>query len=311
MEIIDTHMHINLNCNSGYYRNKKIEEYNKTIENTNIAFFIPSINPKTTIFSCDKDCSNECEILSNKKEIVCPVNCNKRNRHRVKIVDGLQGSLIAYCTQCNKIIYEGKDPIRKYNIELIDICKDSNSMPNLLLTLSNTTINEEILFYEKNYPNLFLGYKIHQTTNMRSINEIIKVDSLRPILIHCDSHEYDSIENAIEFSKRYKGNIILAHSYLLTNSNLISNCNNIYFDICPTDNFKQNKENINHNHNYDLYSNMFKAAINYLPEDKLLFGTDWPYGNVEKNIKEIEKSNIKPKTKQKILSLNAKKAYHI
>jgi len=312
MNVIDTHMHINDECSTKHFRDRKIDEYLDYVEKDEIKFFIPSINPKTIFFTCDMDCSNNCTELDNKKEKVCPVECKKRDRHRVKVVDGLNGSLIAYCTKCNKIIYEGIDPFREYNIRLIELCKIiGNSIPNLVLSLSNSTINNEVIYYEKNFNDLFLGYKLHQTTNMRSINDIKIIESNRPLLIHCDSHEYDSIDNAVNFAKRYDGNVILAHSYLLHNIEIIENVNNIYFDVCPTDNFKINKNLIKHNQNFDIYDNIYEAAINYLDEDKILFGTDWPYGNISENLEEIKTAKIDEKVKKKIMSLNAEKAYKL
>ena len=106
MEIIDSHMHIGFDCNKDYYSKQGIEEYLKKLKNTNIKFFIPSVNPKITLFTCERDCSNECEVLVASKEKVCPVGCLDRDRHRVRIIDGLNGNLIAYCERCQEKIYE-------------------------------------------------------------------------------------------------------------------------------------------------------------------------------------------------------------
>lgn len=218
--------------------------------------------------------------------------------------------MIAFCTTCNKIIYEGKDPFREYNILLMELCKKFNSKPNLLLSMSNSTINEEIKFYEKNFHNMFLGYKLHPTSNFRNINEIKKFDSNRPILIHNDVHNYDSINNSINFALRYSGNVVLAHSYLLMAKEKL-NIKNLYFDICPVDNFKNNINKIKHNQNYNNFKNIYNSALKYIEIDKLLFGTDWPYGDILDNYNEIIKADIEEKDKQKILSLNAKKLYKI
>lgn len=312
MSAIDTHMHINFACNDEHYRNKKIDEYLKNVYNNDIDFFIPSINPKVVFFTCEDDCNNNCDILNNANETVCPVACNKRNRHRVAIKDNGNNELVAYCTVCKKIVYQGKDPFREYNIELMEFCKEmNNSLPNLVLTLSNSTINEEVSFYEKNFKDLFLGYKIHQTTNMRSINSIKGINSNRPILVHCDSHPYDSIEDAIKFAKRYEGNIVLAHSYLLREENICKGLNNIYYDVCPIDNFRNYRDFIMHHQVFDEIDNIYEAALEYLDEDRILFGTDWPFGNVERNLEEIEKANIDDAVKQKILRKNGSRVYHI
>lgn len=231
MKVIDSHMHIGFDCNNDYYAEKGIKEYLNEVKNTNMIFFIPSVNPKISLFTCKNDCSNECEILANSKEKVCPIGCLNRNRHRISIVDGLSGNLIAFCQRCKKKIYEGSDPFRKYNIMLMELCKDSNkALPNLVLTISNSTINQEIKFYEENFKKLYTGYKIHQTTNMRSIDTLNYINSKRTILVHSDLHEYDSINNILNFSERYDGNIVIAHSYLLLNSSLIKKKNNLYFD---------------------------------------------------------------------------------
>lgn len=312
MKIIDSHMHIGFDCNKDYYADKNFEVYLQEIKDSNIEYFIPSVNPKIKMFTCPNDCSNNCQVLIDSEEKVCPVDCLDRDRHRVRIVDGLQGDLIAYCERCKEKVYEGPDPFRKYNLMLIELCRSKNiALPNLILTISNSTINEEIQFYEKNFKNLFLGYKIHQTTNMRSINSLNNINSNRTILVHSDLHEYDSIRNIIAFSERYSGNIVVAHSYLLLDSKLINNNPNLYFDICPIDNFKKYKQVIAHNEELDKRDNVYEGACNYLPIDRLLFASDWPYGNIFKNINEINEAALKKDDKEKILSLNIAKAYHL
>ena len=311
MDTIDSHMHINLACNASYYRDKRVDEYLNIMHNKGIDFFIPSINPKIITFTCDEDCSINCDILAASEEIVCPVDCKKRDRHRVKVMDSKDGELIAYCTKCKKIIYEGEDPFHKYNIELIELCKKLKVLPLLNLSISNSTINREVKFFEENYGDSFIGYKVHPTSCMRSIDDIDHIDSERTILIHTDVHEYDSIENAINFAKRYKGNVVLAHSYLLRDKSLIDGLDNIYFDICPTDNFIKSKDMIEHNKAFDESSDVYQAALQYLPEDRLLFGSDWPYGSVSNNKDILDNSNIDKNVKKKVLGMNARRAYHI
>lgn len=310
MDTIDTHMHVNLECNSKHYGSGKLDDY--FYNNSRTVFSIPSVNPKIVFYACDLDCINTCKIREVSNDIVCPTDCKDRKRHRIVIVDDVEGRLIAYCTSCKKIIYSGSDPFRKYNIQLMEMCAQTNyAKPNLVLSMSNSTINGEIRFYENNFANMFLGYKLHPTINMRNIKSIDLINSSRPILIHCDSHGYDSIENAIDFAKIYKGNVILAHSYLLCNPIIISKMNNLYFDVCPIDVFKKYKGFIEHNKSFKLFNNVYDAALLYLSEDKLLFGTDWPYGNIFKNIHEVDNAQINDKAKEKILSLNAQKAYKL
>lgn len=305
-------MHLSSDCNNSCYANRKIADYMESSSPESISSFIPSLNPKILTLTCKKDCSNSCLILKKSVEKVCPFECENRDRHRVVIVDGLNGNLIAYCTKCDEIIYEGKDPLRKYNIELMEICKTNNSaMPNLLLTISNSTINDEVKFYEENFANYFLGYKIHQSQNMRSINSLRGIDSMRTILVHSDRHAFDSIYGPINFAKRYKGNIVLAHSYLLENPFFIRESCNLYYDVCPTDNLRKYMSLIPHNGAFNCFDNIYDVAISYLPEDRILFGTDWPYGDIKSNIDEVLNSHLSDNQKEKVLSLNAKRAYHL
>ena len=55
----------------------------------------------------------------------CPVDVH----HKVAVQDTAEeGRLRLFCTHCRKILYEGPDPVRQFNIELIEITNTSASI---------------------------------------------------------------------------------------------------------------------------------------------------------------------------------------
>ena len=90
--IINSHVHINTDKNYFFYNNYGIEHFLTEMNESNIDFALPMLNPKLSIFRCPNDCSMHCTILNS--DITSGVNnnlnscnCSNPKRHRVGIFE--------------------------------------------------------------------------------------------------------------------------------------------------------------------------------------------------------------------------------
>jgi len=120
-----------------------------------------------------------------------------------------------------------------------------------------------------------------------------------PLFIHLYSD--NEVNKLIEYKKKHpKLKLIVAHLFgleLFIKKNFKDN--NVYFDISPLQlisNYRLNK------------------AIEFVGDDKVLFGTDTPYGgkdNIKRSINRIKSLDISSDEKDLILGLNMKKLLKI
>lgn len=312
---IDTHSHLNTSKQGFYF-------YNGLSLDTLIASYpqecktIICLNPKISEFSCPNDCTKNCHYYGTNSNVEkCTKGCKYENIHTVSTFDGNNGEIILKCTKCGHIVYVGKDPLRRYNIELLQqVSKYPNLYPMIYLNISNETICDEIQFYESNYP--IVGYKLHPQTNYRSVDELINVPTTLPILIHTGLSTYDHPKNAINFAKRHKGPIILAHAARLDVECLkaVNELQNLYLDVCPSNLLFNSKdfalaaplrEKVN------CPQDIYNLVLKYVSVDKILFGSDYAWGIPNEELSVVESLPISLVDKEKILYKNALRLYNL
>lgn len=231
--------------------------------------------------------------------------------HKVIVQDTEQkGILRLYCSVCDKILYEGPDPTRKYNEELIT---NTSNYPNrfftmLYLLMSNSSIPSEIEYFENKYSTSFTGYKLHPRLSFRELDSIVAFPSKRPIVVHIGIDFPEPITNA-NFVKNYQGNIILAHVGRFHPGllKLARTLPNVYIDVSPSSLIYQGRET--HicepfNSKISEPADIYKYLIESIGEDKVLFGTDVPWGNYETELNILNSVNLSENTYNKITHLN-------
>lgn len=312
---IDTHSHLNTSKQGFYF-------FNGLFLDTLVANYpqdckaIICLNPKISEFSCPNDCTKKCYYYGTNSNVEkCTKGCIYENIHTVSTFDCNNGELNLKCTKCGYIVYVGKDPLRKYNIELLEqVSKYPNLYPMIYLNISNETICDEIHFYESNYP--IVGYKLHPQTNYRSVDELTNVPTTLPILIHTGLSTYDHPKNIISFAKRHNGPIILAHAARLDVECLkeVNKLPNLYLDVCPSNLLFKTKDfalaaplREKVNCPQDIYS----LVLKYVSVDKILFGSDYAWGIPSEELSVVESLPITQADKEKILYKNALKLYNI
>lgn len=312
---IDTHSHLNTSKQGFYF-------FNGLSIDTLVANYpqdckaIICLNPKISEFSCPNDCTKKCRYYGTNSNVEkCTKGCIYENIHTVSTFDEKNGEISLKCTKCGHIVYKGKDPLRRYNIELLEqVAKYPNLYPMIYLNISNETICDEIQFYESNYP--IVGYKLHPQTNYRSVDELIDFPTTLPILIHTGLSTYDHPKNVINFAKRHKGPIILAHAARLDVECLkaVNELPNLYLDVCPSNLLFKSKDfalaaplREKVSSPQDIYS----LVLKYVSVDKILFGSDYAWGIPNEELSVVESLPITEADKEKILYKNALQLYNI
>jgi len=237
----------------------------------------------------------------------CPIDVH----HKVAVQDTHEkGVLRLFCTSCEKILYEGPDPTREFNVELMKATRNypNRFFPMLYILLSNSTIPTEIEFYETTFPNEFTGYKLHPRFCFRSLEDVEVFPSTRPILIHTGV-DFPLTPTNVQFVKNYKGNIILAHAgrfdpELLHLGRVMEN---VFIDTSPSSLMYQGRKTDlvpPFNDTISTPSDIYKYLIEYVGEDKILFGSDVPWGDYKNEIAILNSAKLSPTVYDKISHLN-------
>lgn len=267
--IIDSHSHITID-KTAIFKNYDIKRLTEEMNQNGVDYAISFINPFV-------------------KELLCPVD----SKHKIQILDGYRDNeLMIYCTICKKIIYKGKDPLRRYNEKFLKICKkDNRIIPFVFLSMSKNTINHEIDFFEENYKNSFVGFKIHPTINMRACDSIGIINSSRPLIIHSGVESYANPNHCLELAKYYNGNISVAHCGRFNKKffDNLKNYQNVFIDTSPII-FLYNLYKKKPNRLYGIFSLIKNEEdlVNYLLTNvnitRILFASDTPFGSLKDEV---------------------------
>jgi len=210
----------------------------------------------------------------------------------------------------------------KINENLIRNCENySNVYPYVLLpenaVLAKKILNElEEKYYGKFFglkfhPNAY-GYPLHKVSFRRNIN-----DSLinYPVIIHTGITRFDNPKNALKFAKQYAGNVCLAHCARFDFETLqqIAKLKNVYIDISPS----YYLNTVSQGTNLKVYNReelkgktptqLLLELVDIIGEDKVLAGSDAPFGGVEEYRKLSETLEISPELSNKIFRDNIEK----
>lgn len=202
------------------------------------------------------------------------------------------------------------------NISSVDSCIDRNNQ--MLKELSDMKEDDRDYFIpiawidakEKNYvehlksirDDIF-GIKFHPSVTQASVNDKLLEKLLKfcdnenlPILVHCGRHPISHIKYVLDASKKFKDvNFIAAH--------MGGNAYDIIEDalnLCK----KSSGDNVFLDTSTGRHPELLKKAIKIIGDDRILFGTDLPYTNMELNFKYIEISELNSREYRNIMGYN-------
>jgi len=241
--------------------------------------------------------------------------CKKDANHRLKTIDIEQNNLKIICTSCNNIVYRGPDPLRPFNEKLLS---ESQKYPNRLLpfvflSISDSTVAEEIKYFEGKYSEQFFGYKLHPSFSGRAITTIKNFPSTKTLLVHTGVDTITHPKNVIKFSRQYTGNIILAHFAKLDYESLqeISKNKKLFVDSSPATRIlflkkEQASRVFRHPYfeNISTESELYHHIIGLSMANKLIYGSDSPYGDLKKELQIANDLKLSPEIYTKIMYSN-------
>lgn len=251
------------------------------------------------------DCHVHSCHLTDRASIVFPevsipeIQCEPR--HIVRLQE-LCGKTYKYvCSTCEKIIYLGTDPYRPYNEELLKN-RRKNELIFPIVAISSH-MKDDICYYVEKYG--VKGIKLHPNYSSYEIDSCVVPRGLIYI-IHCGTGVCDNPSRIINFAKKCKSPVAVAHLGRL-NKNLydsLKQLKNVVMDCSPLMCIWETyRKGLN-----SLYDASFLGEINspydllmrvmeYVGSDKIVYGSDIPIDNSCEDLSIIEKlpSNLRQK----------------
>lgn len=235
-------------------------------------------------------------------EIMCEKN------HIVRCTECRNGSYIFSCINCGRKVLFKEDPYFPHNVNLLKSA-GGNEIIFPMITIS-PFINEEIGKYDKLFPGEIIGYKLHPNFSTYYLSKI-NIESSRILIIHCGIGQYDNANLLLDFAENYKGPVIIAHLGRLSESAFqrAKRLENVFFDCSSIGLIWKSYQNDSYNLCDSCYLGVFsspdqllKSVIDYVGVEKIVFGSDEPYGSFQEDINIIER--ISDDDKNKILYKN-------
>lgn len=294
--IFDTHVHISLPSQNILHHNMNIDSYVDMLQEVGGGKAILCLNPHDEKYMCRN------AFIDNKLHKSCVESYNS-NIYKIR------------CTRCNTYHYIGEDVFRDRNVELLECANKYNLYTLAFLTGTNYNIQKQSDFYESFYPD-FVGYKVHPTITMFPIDQLY-LCSKKPVLVHCGVDKFSSPLQIINFAKKYKGNVIIAHWARFDKVTLkqISEMENIWIDTSPYtflfSLFQNKPEQIFYDNEEKTIKDFFLQLMNFVGVDKILFASDSPWGNLIDEVSFINQLDLDKEDKAKILYKNAYTAFKL
>lgn len=212
-------------------------------------------------------------------EIIC------KQYHIVRLESVINGKHKYICSTCNKTVYYGDDPFVRYNDELIKQMQ-GNELVFPFIPISPYSL-EQIEYYEHAYPGLIYGYKLHPNYSNYNIDQF-KPRQDRIYIVHSGVGEKENPLKIIDFAKNLDGIVIIAHlgRFCKQAYDLARTMDNVYFDCSPL--FLLWKSYIAHSDRlfdssflgtFSTPSDMIERVADYIGVDKLVYGSDAPFGD--------------------------------
>lgn len=274
MSLFDGHSHININ-NSRDNIIELLNNYKLYLKEKGIYKTVISINPFV-------------------KENTC------YDKHSTKIFPYNGNEIISICQKCGKIIYSGDDYYKKYNDLLLNNCCDDFFNVFLMLSICQTTIQNNIDYFIEKYGKKISGLKLYTAFSSVILDEIKINNKGLPCSIHCSKYNNQIPSTMLNFIKNYNGNIILAHFASLDYNAIeeLKQMENVYIDIAPAfqiyeECIKMHKKSClldcyGINSVYDLYKRLFEC----FDIKRIIWGTDYPYSDVNNEINAIKSFSL-------------------
>lgn len=242
------------------------------------------------------------------------IKCGKKKHHSIIRQHHMYQE--ALCVECKMSIAQDSNFYRQYNHKLLQctqVLKEQGFTPfPFITTIANTyAINSEVDYFLK-LDKPFYGIKIYTGTSADVLNNCT-FNSDYPLIIHTGLWENQFPKTMLQFCERYNGPILIAHFAMFDISFIkqLKNRPNIYFDtspaICAYQRYliKKNNGGFIDSNGIEYVEDMYYKLIDLVGVDKIIWGSDYPIGDVSRELKIVQELNIENADKQALLSINA------
>lgn len=292
--MFDSHSHIKITEHRGQSR-ENINKYITMLKDNGIKGSIVTVDP-----------------------FIDKVKCNVDENHFVKMkADVDLNKMICKCTSCKKNIYSGFDPYIAYNDFLIyEMSNYDNIHVFPVLSVTPSTTQELINYYSSKYSGLIKGFKGYTGLSGYTLDQIEKLKSPLPLLVHCGTYDNQNPEKMLKFASNFNNYLILAHFGALNIDALrkLNQMDNVFVDISPAkfiyDTYVVNKRNggIFMKENISSLDDMYEILVENFDINKIVWGSDYPYSNQKEELDTVLNTRIFSNCeKEKILTKNIKK----
>jgi len=219
--------------------------------------------------------------------------CTKNLKHRILFEKGNSvGKIKVFCLGCGNILYEGENPYRRLNENMINAVDwgKRTLYPIVYLPLVPENIEDDVRFFERKYRGKFFGYKIQPSLSNRKVTEIETFDSNYPVFIHLGKDDVANPLNVIPFALKYNGNVVITH-FAKFNKEIfrwINSLENLYMNTSPASlmfetiikNPKKLFSTAFLGKLDDVYS-LYRSVLKLVDENKVVYGSDYPVSSIE------------------------------
>lgn len=289
--MIDTHVHITPSSATAIHHGITMNEYIAGAMEVGITKADAFLNPFISGF-------------------LCPHSQN----HKVGIIRG-QGmdECVIKCVDCGCTIYKGNDMFYSHNLALADECRKAcfPIHPIAFLAMPYPQLDRCIAKYE--LTGLFAGYKLHPTICRQSPKDIPRLSCNRPVIIHSGVGQYENPEFAIDFARNYPGPVVIAHCARFNKAvlNAVREMDNVWIDTSPFTflwdlyQTKPHRLYLQGIESYSTPNDLFYKVLEIVGEDKIIFASDEPFGDLKKEVDFIKTLMLTPTQYNKITYLNS------
>lgn len=214
------------------------------------------------------------------KDLVCP---NKASHHTC--FKDIGQHIVVHCNECNTDFEIGYDPYFRDNMRLKNIEDDRN----ILYAMPILTLN-----------------------GIKSLLNIYTLEGKLPIMIHTGTKPEQDPKNMMKFMSSYQGNICVCHFARFDNETLkfVKNHDNIFVDTCPAAHMYQRYIMSKKSHglfceNFSCAEEFYYRIFDVLGMNKVIWGSDYPYGNVKNELDLVNQLKISKEDKERLLFKNA------
>lgn len=240
------------------------------------------------------------------------LRCHIDKHHKTAFVD-VDNGVHMYCFQCGKIFSLNENIYFEKTKRMLQTIDRNIDIPFYTPPLTSIGINNipkdiELLGSE------IYGIKLYTGTASCTLNSMGKLNSKLPLLVHVGTKYNDEPKGMLGFLERYDGNICMSHFARFDKDALeyVKKHDNFFVDTSPANCMfkryivKHRKDGLYMN-DFSNVKEFYERIIDIVGITKVIWGSDYPFGNVDEELEVVSKLNLTEQEARKLLYDNGKR----